>query len=71
MDNARDVSNIALWENNIVYYKEAYSKALNKVISEKGAFPEFRDEKPMEYKKNEVNQPSWSSVFVSRHLPYR
>ena len=69
MDNARDVSNIALWENNIVYYKEAYSKALNKVISEKGAFPEFRDEKPMEYKKNEVNQPSWSSVFVSRHLP--
>ena len=69
MDNAREVSEIALWDNNIAYYKEAYSKALDKVISEKGAFPEFRDDKPMEYKKNEVNSPSWSSVFVSRHLP--
>ena len=28
MQNAKEVSDIALWENNIVYYKEAYSKAL-------------------------------------------
>ena len=69
MDNAREVSEIALWENNIVYYKEAYSKALEKVIAEKGAFPEVRDDKTMHYKKIDVNQPSWNSVFVSRHLP--
>ena len=69
MDNAREVSEIALWENNIVYYKEAYSKALEKVIAEKGAFPEVRDDKVMHYKKIDVNQPSWNSVFVSRHLP--
>ena len=69
MQNAKEVSDIALWENNIVYYKEAYSKALEKVISEKGAFPEMRDEKSMQYKKIDVNQPSWNSVFVSRHLP--
>ncbi len=69
MDNAREVSEIALWDKNIAYYKEAYSKAIEKVISEKGAFPEFRDDKPMEYRKNDVNSPSWSSVFVSRHLP--
>ena len=69
MENAKAVSEIALWENNIVYYKEAYSKALEKVITEKGAFPAARDEKPMEYSKFEVNQPSWNSVFVSRHLP--
>ena len=69
MDNAKEVSEIALWENNIVYYKEAYSKALEKVISEKGAFPETRMEKSIQYMKIDVNQPSWNSVFVSRHLP--
>ena len=69
MKNAGEVSEIALWENNIVYYKEAYSKALEKVIAEKGAFPEVRDDKIMNYKKIDVNQPSWNSVFVSRHLP--
>ena len=69
MDNAREVSEIALWENNIVYYKEAYSAALGKVIAEKGAFPEVRDDKTMHYKKIDVNKPSWNSVFVSRHLP--
>ena len=69
MDNAREVSEIALWKNNIVYYKEAYSEALEKVIAEKGAFPEVRDDKTMHYKKIDVNQPSWNSVFVSRHLP--
>ncbi len=69
MDNAKEVSEIALWENNIVYYMEAYSRALSKVISEKGAFPEIRDDKSMHYEKIDVNQPSWNSVFVSRHLP--
>ena len=69
MDNAREVSEIALWENNIVYYKKAYSEALVKVIAEKGAFPEVRDDKTMHYKKIDVNKPSWNSVFVSRHLP--
>lgn len=69
MDNAKEVSEIALWENNIIYYKEAYSRALEKVISEKGAFPETRVEKTIQYMKIDVNQPSWGSVFVSRHLP--
>ncbi|MDE5890174.1 MAG: alpha-glucan family phosphorylase, partial [Bacteroidales bacterium] len=69
MANAKEVSEIALWENNIIYYKEAYSKALQKVISEKGAFPETRGDKTMQYKKIDVNQPSWNSVLVSRHLP--
>ena len=32
MQNAKEVSDIALWENNIDYYKEAYSKALEKLI---------------------------------------
>ena len=69
MSNAKEVSEIALWENNIVYYKQAYSAALEKVISEKGAFPETRSEKSMQYKKIDVNKPSWNSVFFLRHLP--
>ena len=30
-ENARDVASIALWQNQIVYYQEAYSQALGKV----------------------------------------
>ena len=40
MDNAREVSEISLWENQIRYYQEAYSLALEKVVAAKGAFPE-------------------------------
>ena len=69
MQNAKDVSEIALWQNNIVYYKEAYSKALEKLIEVMGSFPSTRNEKSMEYRKFEVNQPTWNSVIVSRHLP--
>ncbi len=40
MASAKDVSTIApWWENQIQYYKEAYSKAIEKVIEAKGAFP--------------------------------
>ncbi|MBR5862883.1 MAG: DUF3417 domain-containing protein, partial [Bacteroidales bacterium] len=69
MQNAKEVSEIALWENQIVYYKEAYSKALEKLISVAGTYPSTRTEKHMEYRKFEVNQPTWNSVIVSRHLP--
>ena len=70
MNNAREVSDIALWENNIIYYKEAYSKSLEKIISLNGKYPSARNEKQiMQYRKFEVNQPTWNSVFVSRHLP--
>lgn len=69
MANAREVSEIALWQNNIIYYKEAYSKALEKVQSVRGGFPSLRNEKTMRYERIDVNQPTWNSVFVQRHLP--
>lgn len=69
MANAKDVSTIALWENQITYYKQAYSKALEKVIAKYGAFPEGIEDKSMQYHKLEVNTPSWKSILVSRHLP--
>ena len=69
MKNAKDVSDIALWENNIQYYKEAYSKSLEKIMSNGAQYQATRNNKAMEYRKFEVNQPSWNTVFVSRHLP--
>ena len=70
MQSAKDVSTIALWENQIQYYKEAYSIALGKVIESRGAFPdELNKDKPMVYSKIDINNPSWKSVMVTRHLP--
>ena len=69
MDNAKAVSEIALWENNIVYYKQAYSAAINKIISQRGDFPQIKSNKSMQYNKIDVNHPSWNSVFIIRHLP--
>ena len=70
MASAKDVSTIALWENQIKYYQEAYSIALGKVIDAQGAFPDdLNKDKPMAYNKIEVNAPSWKSVMVTRHLP--
>ena len=70
MASAKDVSTIALWENQIQYYKEAYSKAIGKVVEAKGAFPdETKEDKSMAYKKIEINNPTWKSVMVTRHLP--
>ncbi len=69
MKNAKDVSEIALWQNNIIYYKEAYSKSIEKLIAAGGVYPQARNDKHMEYRKFEVNQPTWNSVIVTRHLP--
>lgn len=69
MENAREVASIALWYNQIEYYKLAYSKAIEKVIAEKGDFPESNEFKQMNYEKIEINSPAWKSVMVTRHLP--
>ena len=69
MQNAKDVSEIALWENNIIYYKQAYSSAIEIIMKAKDLCPLTKNEKNMEYRKFEVNQPTWNSVFVARHLP--
>ena len=38
-------------------------------MSVKGEYPAARNDKSMEYRKFEVNQPTWNSVIVSRHGP--
>ena len=68
MENAKEVSRIALWENQVKYYKEAYSLALEKLESEKGKYP-TQTNRTMEYRNFDVSQPNWNKVFVSRTLP--
>ncbi|MDD2594636.1 MAG: alpha-glucan family phosphorylase [Bacteroidales bacterium] len=70
-DNAKDVSKIALWENNIIYYKQAYSLAIQKVIESKGEYPEIVDDKPQSYGRIATNSPSWARVLISRQIPKR
>ena len=66
--NARKVSEIALWDNQIQYYQEAYSQALGKVASAKESYVKIKD-KTMQYTKQDVNTPTWNTVLVTRHLP--
>lgn len=70
-ENARKVSEIALWKNNIAYYKEAYSKAIEKLSAARADYVEIADDKPQSYAKIENSRPSWNSVFIGRELPER
>ena len=66
-ENAREVAQIALWDNQITYYQKAYSLALEKV---RDALPTYKTkEKTIQYMKSELNNPSWRTVLVTRHLP--
>ena len=66
-ENAREVAKIALWENQIKYYKEAYSIALEKILSNRDSYKS--KDKTMQYFKTDVTSPSWRSIIITRHLP--
>lgn len=68
--NAFNVSEIALWKNNIKYYKETYSLAIERNINEKGEYPEYKEE-INNYRKMEFNGPSWNRILVNRTIPER
>ena len=66
-ENAREVAQIALWENQIKYYQEAYVLALNKIKDHLDSYKTKK--KTMQYFKADVTNPSWRSILVTRHLP--
>ncbi|MBR6306908.1 MAG: alpha-glucan family phosphorylase [Bacteroidales bacterium] len=66
-ENAREVAQIALWDNQIEYYQKAYSIALGKVQERKASYKV--KEKTMQYSKTDVNNPGWRTILVTRHLP--
>ena len=70
-ENAEDVSRIALWSNNISYYKDAYFAAMNKVAGRLGSNPDYKDNLVQNYKRIEVNRPSWNRIMVNRTIPER
>ena len=71
-ENAADVASIARWRNNVAYYKQAYSQAIEKFVAAHGAYPEHRAEDHVQsYQRLEVSRPSWGQVLVNRQLPER
>ena len=66
-ENARDVAQIALWTNQIIYYQKAYSLALKKVEEQADTY-KVKD-KTMQYTQAPINNPTWKTVLVTRHLP--
>lgn len=70
-DNAKDVSKIALWKNNIKYYAEAYLKALDQVVLRKGAFPEYKEETAQGFQQFRINSPNWRNMLINKKLPKR
>jgi len=71
-ENAKDVSKIALWENQIIYYKEAYSMAIDKIIKSKGEYPAVSDDRDhLSFKINAANTPNWSTIIINKQLPER
>ena len=68
--SAKTISEIALWDNNINYYKEAYSKAISKIINVMGAYPAMPEDNA-HFQKIQSNYPSWNNVLINRNLPER
>jgi len=70
--NAKDVSSIALWENQIIYYKKAYSMAIGKLKNNIEVFPISTDEKDhVSFRADVANRPNWTRILINRQLPER
>ena len=68
--NAKSVSQIALWDNLITYYRQAYSFALEQVDCRLKNM-QVPAEESVSYieKQLTVNNPSWVSVMIHRSIP--
>ena len=67
--NAKQVSEIALWKNNIIFYKKAYSAAIAKIRASLGDFKERVEDRAQSYDKFHCGHPEWASVYIGRELP--
>ncbi len=68
--NAKEVSNIALWDNLVVHYKKAYELALEKAINRLNHLNiQVQDRSSYMEKQLTVNNPTWVSVMVHRNIP--
>lgn len=68
--NAKEVSKIALWENLVSYYKDAYRMATNKVNERIAELPIVEEEQwSFIEKKTASTTPNWISVIIHRSIP--
>ncbi|MDR3235967.1 MAG: alpha-glucan family phosphorylase [Prevotellaceae bacterium] len=69
--NAREVATIALWDNQIDYYKEAAALALDKVKNEKMKVGDERAkfEETTEPAVINPTPPTWSRVMIHKRIP--
>lgn len=70
--NAKEVSKIALWENLVSYYRDAYRMAINKVNERIAELPIVEEEQwSFIEKKTASTTPNWISVIIHRSIPER
>ena len=68
--NAKEVSTIALWDNQIQYYKAAAALALEKVAQRLPNIPVQAEEHASYIEKQvSISRPSWSAVMIHRQIP--
>lgn len=69
--NASEVSKIALWENLIIHYKEAFDIALQKVEDRTQQFMDLDrvEEIPTVEKKYHINKPNWVRLLIQKNIP--
>ncbi len=71
-EKAWSIARIALWENMISFYRQAYNLALAKVNERSDLFVEIEQkqtEQVHDYIKSEVNEPIWKRIIVKSRLP--
>ncbi len=72
---AFESSKIALWENFMQYYLDAYDIALLKARDRSGAYTKYRrigeDNSQQTFIFPKANQPNWRSIIVKSNLPER
>ena len=70
-ENAKDISRIALWDNLVIYYKQAYDIALHKVNERLKELPMSNLNRNVSFveKQLTVNNPNWITVMMNRSIP--
>jgi phosphorylase/glycogen(starch) synthase len=69
--NALEVSKIALWENQINFYQEAYDIALQKVELRTQQYMDLDrvEQLPTLDKKFHTNRPNWVRLLIQKNIP--
>jgi phosphorylase/glycogen(starch) synthase len=66
---AWEISRIALWENLIQYYFNAFSLALRKTSTRSDLFKGKQHDQPLVYKRFKPARPNWRKILVNQEIP--